>query len=145
VRDIQALVLGGHGDSMVPLVRYTTVAGIPISELIAAKRIEEIVERTRKGGIEIVNYLKTGSAYYAPAAGVAEMVESILKNQRRLLPCSVLLHGEYGVEGIFIGVPCILGENGLEKIIDLKITDDEKASLKKSADHVKGVLAKLNL
>jgi len=145
VRDVQALVLGGHGDSMVPLVRYTTVAGIPISELINAKRIEEIVERTRKGGIEIVNYLKTGSAYYAPAAGVAEMVESILKNQRRLLPCSVLLNGEYGVEGIFIGVPCILGENGLEKIIELKITDDEKASLKKSADHVKGVLAKLNL
>jgi len=145
VRDIQALVLGGHGDSMVPLVRYTTVAGIPISELIDEGRIEEIVERTRKGGIEIVNYLKTGSAYYAPAAGVAEMVESILKNQRRVLPCSVLLNGEYGVEGIFIGVPCILGTNGLEKIIELAITDDEKAALKKSADHVKSVLAKLDL
>jgi malate dehydrogenase len=145
VRDIQALVLGGHGDSMVPLVRYTTVAGIPISELIDEGRIEEIVERTRKGGIEIVNYLKTGSAYYAPAAGVAEMVESILKNQRRVLPCSVLLNGEYGVEGIFIGVPCILGTNGLEKIIELDVTGDEKASLKKSADHVKSVLAKLDL
>ncbi len=145
VRDIQALVLGGHGDSMVPLVRYTTVAGIPISELIDEGRIEEIVERTRKGGIEIVNYLKTGSAYYAPAAGVAEMVESILKNQHRVLPCSVLLNGEYGVEGIFIGVPCILGTNGLEKIIELDITGDEKASLKKSADHVKSVLAKLDL
>ena len=145
VRDIQALVLGGHGDSMVPLVRYTTVAGIPISELIDEGRIEEIVERTRKGGIEIVNYLKTGSAYYAPAAGVAEMVESILKNQHRVLPCSVLLNGEYGVEGIFIGVPCILGTNGLDKIIELAITDDEKAALKKSADHVKSVLAKLDL
>lgn len=145
VRDVQALVLGGHGDSMVPLVRYTTVAGIPISELIDEGRIEEIVERTRKGGIEIVNYLKTGSAYYAPAAAVAEMVESILKNQRRVLPCSVLLNGEYGVEGIFMGVPCILGENGLEKIIELDITGDEKAALKKSADHVKSVLAKLDL
>jgi len=145
VRDIQTLVLGGHGDSMVPLVRYTTVAGIPISELIDEGRIEEIVERTRKGGTEIVNYLKTGSAYYAPAAGVAEMVESILKNQHRVLPCSVLLNGEYGVEGIFIGVPCILGTNGLEKIIELDITGDEKAALKKSADHVKSVLAKLDL
>lgn len=145
VRDIQTLVLGGHGDSMVPLVRYTTVSGIPISELIDAGRIEEIVERTRVGGTEIVNYLKAGSAYYAPAAAIAEMVESILKNQRRLLPCSVLLNGEYGVEGIFMGVPCILGENGLEEIIELDVTDDEKAALKKSADHVKSVLAKLDL
>ncbi|MFB0516992.1 MAG: malate dehydrogenase [Candidatus Neomarinimicrobiota bacterium] len=145
VKDVQALVLGGHGDSMVPLVRYTTVAGIPISELIEAKRVEEIVQRTRDGGIEIVNYLKTGSAYYAPAAAVAEMVESMIKNQRRVLPCSALLNGEYGVEGIFMGVPCILGKNGLEKIIELDITDDEKAALRKSADHVKGVLDRLNL
>ncbi|UCH11133.1 MAG: malate dehydrogenase [Fidelibacterota bacterium] len=143
VKDVQALVLGGHGDSMVPLVRYTTVAGIPISELIPAKRIEEIVQRTRDGGIEIVNYLKTGSAYYAPAAGVAEMVESMFKNQHRVLPCSAHLNGEYGIDGIFIGVPCILGRNGLEKIIELKITDEEKAALKKSADHVKGVLDRL--
>ncbi|UCD38096.1 MAG: malate dehydrogenase [Fidelibacterota bacterium] len=144
VKDVQALVLGGHGDSMVPLVRYTTVAGIPISELIPAKRIEEIVQRTRDGGIEIVNYLKTGSAYYAPAAGVAEMVESMFKNQHRVLPCSAHLNGEYGIEGIFMGVPCILGKNGLEKIIELKITDEEKAALKKSADHVKGVLDRLS-
>jgi malate dehydrogenase len=143
VKDVQALVLGGHGDSMVPLVRYTTVAGIPISELIDGKRIEEIVQRTRDGGIEIVNFLKTGSAYYAPAAGVAEMVESIYKNQNRVLPCSVYLNGEYGVDGIFMGVPCILGKNGLEKIIELKITDAEKAALKKSGDHVKGVLDRL--
>lgn len=143
VKDVQALVLGGHGDSMVPLVRYTTVAGIPISELIPAKRIDEIVQRTRDGGIEIVNFLKTGSAYYAPAAGVAEMVESIFKNEHRVLPCSAHLNGEYGIEGIFMGVPCILGKNGLEKIIELKITDEEKAALKKSADHVKGVLDRL--
>ncbi len=145
VRDIQTLVLGGHGDSMVPLVRYTTVAGIPISDLMPTDRIEEIVERTRKGGGEIVGLLKTGSAYYAPAVAAAEMVESIIKNQRRLLPCSALLNGEFGVEGIFMGVPCILGENGLEKVIELKITDDEKAALQKSAEHVKSVLAKLNI
>lgn len=145
VRDIQTLVLGGHGDSMVPLVRYTTVAGIPISDLIDEKRIEEIVDRTRKGGIEIVNFLKTGSAYYAPAVAVVEMAEAIVKNQRRLLPCSALLNGEYGVKGIFMGVPCILGSNGLEEIVELKITDDEKAALGKSADHVKSVLDKLNL
>ncbi|MFC1543337.1 malate dehydrogenase [Candidatus Neomarinimicrobiota bacterium] len=145
VRDVHTLVLGGHGDSMVPLVRYTTVSGIPIGELIEASRIEEIVERTRKGGIEIVNFLKTGSAYYAPAAAVAEMVEAIIKNQRRLLPCSVLLNGEFGVDGIFMGVPCILGENGLEKIVELDITGDEKAAMQKSAEHVKSVLAKLNL
>lgn len=143
VRDIQTLVLGGHGDSMVPLVRYTTVAGIPISELIDAKRIDEIVDRTRKGGIEIVNFLKTGSAYYAPAVAVAEMAEAIVKNQRRLLPCSALLNGEYGVKGIFMGVPCVLGSNGLEKIIELKITDEEKGALKKSADHVQSVLDRL--
>ncbi len=145
VRDIQTLVLGGHGDSMVPLVRYTTVAGIPISDLMPTDRIEEIVERTRKGGGEIVGLLKTGSAYYAPAVAAAEMVESIIKDQRRLLPCSALLNGEFGVEGIFMGVPCILGENGLEKVIELKITDDEKAALQKSAEHVKSVLAKLNI
>lgn len=145
VRDIQTLVLGGHGDSMVPLVRYTTVAGVPISDLLDAKRIEEIVDRTRNGGIEIVNFLKTGSAYYAPAVAVAEMAEAIVKNQRRLLPCSALLNGEYGVKGIFMGVPCILGSNGLEEIVELKITDDEKAALKKSADHVQSVLDRLNL
>jgi len=145
VRDIQTLVLGGHGDSMVPLVRYTTVAGIPISDLIPADRIEAIVERTRKGGGEIVGLLKTGSAYYAPAAAAAEMVESIIKNQRRLLPCSALLNGEFGVDGIFMGVPCVLGENCLEKVIELKITDDEKAALQKSGEHVKSVLAKLNI
>ncbi|MEE9162313.1 MAG: malate dehydrogenase [Candidatus Neomarinimicrobiota bacterium] len=145
VKDIQAMVLGGHGDSMVPLVRYTTVGGIPISELLDETRIAELVQRTRDGGIEIVNYLKTGSAYYAPSAAVAEMVASIVRDQRRLLPCAALLHGEYGLEGIFMGVPCILGRNGLEKIIELQLEENDLAALKASADQVKKVLAQLEL
>lgn len=145
VRDIQAMVLGGHGDSMVPLVRYTTIGGIPLSQLLDQKKIDALVERTRKGGIEIVNYLKTGSAYYAPSAAVAEMAESIILNEKRLLPCSALLKGEFGLEGIYMGVPCILGRKGLEKILEIDVTDDEKAALQKSADHVKSVLAKLDL
>ncbi len=145
VKDIQAMVLGGHGDSMVPLVRYTTVGGIPISELLDETRIAELVQRTRDGGIEIVNYLKTGSAYYAPSAAVTEMVASIVRDQRRLLPCAALLHGEYGLEGIFMGVPCILGSNGLEKIIELQLEENDLAALKASADQVKKVLAQLEL
>ena len=145
VRDIQAMVLGGHGDTMVPLVGYTTVAGIPITELLDEKRIAELVQRTRDGGIEIVNYLKTGSAYYAPSAAVTEMVEAIVRNQRRLLPCAALLNGEYGLKGIYMGVPCILGRNGLEKIIDLQLGEDDLASLKRSADNVVEVLSRLDL
>lgn len=145
VRDIQALVLGGHGDAMVPLVRYTTISGIPLANLLDAQRIDALVDRTRKGGIEIVNFLKTGSAYYAPSAAAAEMVEAIVLNQRRQLPCSALLSGEYGLEGIYMGVPCILGRNGLEEIIEVDVTDEETAALKKSADAVKATLGQLKL
>ena len=145
VRDIQALVLGGHGDAMVPLVRYTTVSGIPLADLMDAQRIDALVDRTRNGGIEIVNFLKTGSAYYAPSAAAAEMVEAIVLNQRRQLPCSALLSGEYGLEGIYMGVPCILGKNGLEKIIEVDVTAEEAAALKKSADAVKATLGQLKL
>lgn len=145
VRDIQALVLGGHGDAMVPLVRYTTISGIPLANLLDAQRIDALVDRTRKGGIEIVNFLKTGSAFYAPSAAAAEMVEAIVLNQRRQLPCSALLSGEYGLEGIYMGVPCILGRNGLEEIIEVDVTDEETAALKKSADAVKATLGQLKL
>ncbi|MCH7859542.1 MAG: malate dehydrogenase [Candidatus Marinimicrobia bacterium] len=145
VRDIQALVLGGHGDAMVPLVRYTTISGIPLADLLDAQRIDALVDRTRKGGIEIVNLLKTGSAYYAPSAAAAEMVEAIVLNQRRQLPCSALLSGEYGLDGIYMGVPCILGKNGLEKIIEVDVTAEEAAALKKSADAVKATLGQLKL
>lgn len=145
VRDIQAMVLGGHGDTMVPLVDYTTIGGIPLKVLCDQDRIDAMVERTRKGGIEIVNHLKTGSAYYAPSAAAAEMVESIVLNQHRVLPCAALLNGEYGLEGIYMGVPCILGKNGLESILDLDISDEDKTSLQLSADHVKETLKQLNL
>lgn len=145
VRDIQAMVLGGHGDTMVPLVDYTTIGGIPLKVLCDQDRIDALVERTRKGGIEIVNHLKTGSAYYAPSAAAAEMVESIVLNQHRVLPCAALLNGEYGLEGIYMGVPCILGKNGLESILDLDVSDEDMASLKLSADHVKETLQQLNL
>ncbi len=145
VRDIQALVLGGHGDAMVPLVRYTTISGIPLADLLGAQRIDALVDRTRKGGIEIVDFLKTGSAFYAPSAAAAEMVEAIVLNQRRQLPCSALLSGEYGLDGIYMGVPCILGKNGLEEIIEVDVTDEESAALKKSAAAVKATLAPLKL
>ncbi|MEE9464878.1 MAG: malate dehydrogenase [Candidatus Neomarinimicrobiota bacterium] len=145
VRDIQAMVLGGHGDSMVPLVRYTTVSGIPLADLLSQDRIDALVERTRKGGIEIVNFLKTGSAYYAPSAAVAEMAEAIVYNQRRLLPCSALLKGEFDLEGIYMGVPCILGHNGLEKIMEIEVSPEEQAALQKSADAVKTTLGQLKL
>ena len=145
VRDIQAMVLGGHGDSMVPLVRYTTVSGIPLAQLVSQERIDAIVERTRKGGIEIVNYLKTGSAYYAPSAAAAEMVESIVRDQHRLLPCAALLSGQFGIDGIYMGVPCVLGNTGLERIIEPELSDEESAALHVSADAVKETLAKLEL
>lgn len=145
VEDIQALVLGGHGDSMVPLVRYTTIAGVPLPEFVDQPTIDRLVKRTRDGGIEIVNYLKTGSAYYAPSAAAVQMVEAIVKNKKRILPCSVYLQGEYGLRDTFIGVPIKLGRRGMEKIIEVSLTAEEKAALHKSAEEVKSNIAKLKL
>jgi malate dehydrogenase len=133
VENIHAFVLGGHGDSMVPLPRYSTVAGIPITELISRERLDALVARTRDGGAEIVNFLKTGSAFYAPASSVAEMTESILKDRKKILPCAVYLEGEYGISNLFIGVPAKLGKSGMEKVIEIKLTAPEDAALKKSA------------
>jgi malate dehydrogenase len=141
VENVTAFVLGGHGDTMVPLARYSTVAGIPITELIPAERLEGLIQRTRDGGAEIVKYLKTGSAYYAPSAAAVEMVEAILKDKKKILPCAAYLNGEYGIEGFYIGVPCKLGAGGLEKIIEIKLTADEDAALKKSATAVKELCA----
>jgi len=141
VENVTAFVLGGHGDTMVPLPRYSTVAGIPITELIAPDRLAAIVQRTRDGGAEIVKYLKTGSAYYAPSAAAVEMVEAILKDKKKIVPCAAYLQGEYGIEGYYIGVPCKLGAAGLEQIIEIKLTPDEDAALKKSADAVKELCA----
>src|SRR3954453_10497896 len=137
VRDIQAMVLGGHGDTMVPLISYTSVSGIPITKLIDQAKLDEIVTRTRNGGAEIVKYLKTGSAYYAPSAGAVQMAEAIVNNQRRILPCAAWLEGEYGMSGLYLGVPCLLGRKGLERVIEVQLTDDEKAALAKSADAVR--------
>jgi len=145
VEEVQAFVLGGHGDEMVPLIRYSTVAGIPISQLIAEDRIQAIVERTRKAGGEIVNLLKTGSAFYSPAASAIQMAEAILKDKRRILPCAVYLQGEYGLHDLFFGVPVILGANGAEKIIEAALTAEEKAAVEKSAREVKESITKLNL
>ena len=142
VEDTQALVLGGHGDTMVPLPRYSTVAGIPITELISKERIDAIVDRTRNGGAEIVNLLKT-SAWYAPGASTVEMVEAILKDKRKILPCAAFLQGEYGYNDLFVGVPVKLGRNGLEQIIEIKLEDEEKTALQKSADAVKELFDKL--
>jgi malate dehydrogenase len=137
VENVTAFVLGGHGDTMVPLPRFSTVAGIPITDLIASERIAALVQRTRDGGAEIVKYLKAGSAYYAPSAAAVEMVEAILKDKKKILPCAAYLEGEYGINGLFIGVPCKLGEKGLEQIIEIKLSADEQAALQKSADAVK--------
>lgn len=137
VDNIHATVLGGHGDTMVPLPRYTTVAGIPLPELLPAERIEALVARTRSGGAEIVGLLKTGSAYYAPASATVEMAESILKDRKKILPCSVLLEGEYGIHGLFVGVPVKLGRNGVEEIITLPLTERERAELLRSAEAVR--------
>lgn len=141
VEDVDAIVLGGHGDSMVPLPRYSTVNGVPITELMPQERINALVERTRKGGEEIVNLLKTGSAYYAPGAAVAEMVEAILKDKKRILPCAAYCNSEYNIDGYFVGVPVKLGRKGVEKVIELKLNEEEKEAFRKSVEHVKGLVA----
>jgi malate dehydrogenase len=137
VEDIQAMVLGGHGDTMVPLVSYTTVSGIPVSQLIPAGTLESIVTRTRNGGAEIVGFLKTGSAYYAPSAAAVQMVEAIALDKRRILPCSAWLQGEFGIRDVFCGVPCKLGRGGLERVVEITLTDAERAELLKSAEAVR--------
>ena len=137
VENVTAFGLGGHGDEMVPLVRYSQVAGIPLTELLPAETLARIVQRTRKGGGEIVNLLKAGSAFYAPSAAVVEMVEAILKDKKKILPCAAYLEGEYGIQGLYVGVPCKLGARGIEQIIEVKLTDDERAALQKSASAVR--------
>ena len=136
VSDVTAFVLGGHGDTMVPLPRYSSVGGIPITELLDADTIARMVERTRGGGGEIVKYLKTGSAFYAPGAAVTEMVESILEGRNRILPCAACLEGEYGIHGLFMGVPCKLGERGIEQVFEIKLSEQERAEFNKSAEAV---------
>jgi malate dehydrogenase len=145
VENVHSFVLGGHGDDMVPLPRYSNVAGIPLPDLLPADRIEAIVSRTRKGGAEIVNLLKTGSAYYAPSAAVVEMVEAILKDKKKILPCAAFLEGEYGIRGLFVGVPVKLGANGIEQIIQIQLTNDENAALQKSAASVRELVGVLGL
>jgi malate dehydrogenase len=137
VQNVQGFVLGGHGDTMVPVPRYTTVAGIPVGELLPKDKLDAIIDRTRKGGAEIVNYLKTGSAFYAPSAAVVEMVEAIFYDRKKILPCAAYLEGEYGINGLFVGVPVKLGARGIEEIIQIKLTPEEQAELQKSADAVK--------
>jgi malate dehydrogenase len=137
VEDIQAMVLGGHGDTMVPLVSYTTVSGIPVTQLIDRKRLDEIVERTRNGGAEIVGYLKTGSAYYAPSAAATQMAEAIVRDKKRVLPCAAWLEGEYGLSGIYLGVPCKLGARGLEGVLEVELSSKEQVALLRSADAVR--------
>ena len=143
VEDIQALVLGGHGDTMVPLVSYTTISGIPLTQFLENERIEALLERTRKGGAEIVGHLKTGSAYYAPSAAAVQMAEAIVKDKRRILPCAAYLEGEYGHEGIFLGVPCQLGEGGLQRIIEVELTESEAEALENSAKAVRETIGAL--
>ncbi|MEP0821947.1 MAG: malate dehydrogenase [Ignavibacterium sp.] len=145
VEDVTAFVLGGHGDSMVPLPRYSTVAGIPLPDLMDKATIDRLVKRTRDGGIEIVNYLKTGSAYYAPSSAAVEMIESIVRDKRRILPCAAWLEGEYGLKDVYCGVPVKLGSKGMEEIIQIKLTPEEQAGLNKSADDVRVNIAKLNI
>jgi len=145
VEDIQALLLGGHGDEMVPLPRYTTISGIPLSQLLPKETIDRLVDRTRKGGGEIVNLLKTGSAFYAPSAGAVQMAEAILKDKKRILPCCVYLDGEYGLKDICFGVPIKLGVKGVESIIELQLTEEEKALVAKSAESVKKSISELKL
>jgi malate dehydrogenase len=144
VEDIQALVLGGHGDTMVPLASYTTVSGIPLSQLLSQDRIDALVDRARHGGAEIVGLLKTGSAYYAPAAAVVQMVEAIVRDKKRILPCSAWLQGEFGMSDLFLGVPCKLGRNGLDRVIEVELTDEERTALGKSADAVRETMALLS-
>jgi malate dehydrogenase len=144
VEDVRAMVLGGHGDLMVPLTRFATVNGIPISEFVSKDKIDALVSRTRDGGAEIVKHLKTGSAYYAPGASVVQMVEAILKDKDRLLPCAVLADGHYGLKDVYIGLPCVLGREGLKKIVDIKLNDEEAAELKKSAESIRENIDKMN-
>jgi malate dehydrogenase len=145
VENVHSFVLGGHGDDMVPLARYSTVAGIPLPELLPKEKIDAIVTRTRKGGAEIVNLLKTGSAYYAPSAAVVQMVEAILKDKKKILPCAAYLEGEYGINGLFVGVPVKLGAKGIEQIIEIKLTPDEKAALDKSSASVRELVTVLGI
>jgi malate dehydrogenase len=140
VDDVSAFVLGGHGDTMVPLSRYSTVAGIPITELLPAERVKALEDRTANGGAEIVGLLKTGSAYYAPGTSVVEMIDAILLDKRRVLPCSVKLQGEFGIDGLFVGVPVKLGAGGVREIIELKLTQEESAAIKKSATAVQDLV-----
>jgi malate dehydrogenase len=143
VEDIQAMLMGGHGDEMVPLPRFTTISGIPVTEFISKERLDAIVDRTRKGGGEIVNLLKTGSAYYAPSAATVQMVEAILRDKKRVLPCSCYLEGEYGLNDIYFGVPCVLGAGGVERVLELPLNDEEMALVKKSAEAVSSSIATL--
>ncbi|WP_448545579.1 malate dehydrogenase [Roseiflexus sp.] len=143
VEDIQAILMGGHGDEMVPLPRFTTISGIPVTEFISKERLDAIVDRTRKGGGEIVNLLKTGSAYYAPSAATVQMVEAILRDKKRVLPCSCYLEGEYGLNDIYFGVPCVLGAGGVERVLELPLNDEEMALVKKSAEAVSSSIAAL--
>ena len=145
VRDVSAFVLGGHGDSMVPLPRYSTVAGIPLPHLLSEERIEALVDRTRKGGGEIVELLGSGSAFYAPSAAVVEMAEAILRDRNRILPCAAWLRGEYGLSDVFVGVPVKLGEGGIKEIVEIELTGEEKKALHASAAHVKETMSKLDL
>ncbi len=145
VRDIQAMVLGGHGDTMVPLVSYTSVSGIPITQLLPKATIDAIVDRTRSGGAEIVKFLKTGSAYYAPSAAAVQMTEAIVNDQKRILPCAAWLEGEYGMSGLFLGVPCKLGRKGLEKILEVELTSEEREALARSAEAVREPMSAVKL
>jgi malate dehydrogenase len=144
-RDVTGFVLGGHGDQMVPVTSYTNVAGIPVSELIAADRLAEIVQRTRDGGAEVVKLLKSGSAYYAPSAAVTEMVDSIVHDQKRVLPCAALLQGEYGLNGLYMGVPCRLGAGGLEEVLEITLNEEERGQLARSADAVRELIGVMGL
>jgi malate dehydrogenase len=144
VEDVQALVLGGHGDDMVPLVRYTTAGGIPITELMAEEKIDQLVQRTRNGGGEIVALLKEGSAYYAPSAAITQMVEAVLLDKKRILPCCAYLEGEYGINGLCVGVPVKVGANGMEEVIQIGLTESEKAALSHSAASVKELVEVMN-
>jgi malate dehydrogenase len=143
VRDVRAFVLGGHGDTMVPLPRYSTVGGVPITELLSTERIEAIIDRTRNGGAEVVALLKTGSAFFAPAASAVEMVEAILLDRRRILPCAAYLEGEYGIHGLFVGVPVVLGQGGMEEVVEISLTEEERAQLARSAASVRELVDKL--
>lgn len=145
IENVHAFVLGGHGDTMVPMMRYTTVAGIPVTELIPKDRLDAIVKRTREGGLEIVNLLKNGSAFYAPAASIVEMADAILRDKKKILPCTVLCKGEYGLDDIFIGIPVKLGRKGVEQIVEIKLNEEESGALKRSADAVKELCEGISL